>query len=320
MTKRFNRRVRPTGAGPQCLLRFHRPIELGFSLPRVGPPQEGPIGHRPELCGRARQRRAKSQLAMIHRITREERKHPFVVIDKRPLEDKRLSWKAKGVLAYLLSKPDGWRVDPRHLASVSNCGPESIREALKELARCGYARLEHPRDRNGTLTGSSWTVSELPFCTEMAKTAISVNPTPITEMAVCRNSGKPKLGKPPSQLLSTDKATKNIGSVKNDPRQKNPSLSRAGGVCEFCEFTLENTKTAFRAAGSTDAEANKFFAYYDARGWMMSRSPMRSLESGARNWLNRSDANHQNRPAASKVNGHSPDGNQIRETINVRSL
>ena len=36
--------------------------------------------------------------------------NPYVMIDKRPLENPSLSWKAKGVLAYLLSRPDDWEI------------------------------------------------------------------------------------------------------------------------------------------------------------------------------------------------------------------
>ena len=35
---------------------------------------------------------------------------PFVVIDRRVLEDERLTWAARGVLGYLLAKPDDWQL------------------------------------------------------------------------------------------------------------------------------------------------------------------------------------------------------------------
>ena len=38
------------------------------------------------------------------------RRHPYVVIDRRPLEDERLSWAARGLLGYLLAKPDDWQL------------------------------------------------------------------------------------------------------------------------------------------------------------------------------------------------------------------
>ena len=39
-----------------------------------------------------------------------KRTHPFAMIDARALNDPRISWKAKGLHAYLMSKPKDWRV------------------------------------------------------------------------------------------------------------------------------------------------------------------------------------------------------------------
>ena len=56
------------------------------------------------------------------------RKRPnnFVMIDKTFLEDERLSFKAKGILAYLLSKPDNWKVIVGNLVKYSNDGKSAV--------------------------------------------------------------------------------------------------------------------------------------------------------------------------------------------------
>jgi len=41
---------------------------------------------------------------------------PFVVIDRRVLEDERLTWAARGVLGYLLAKPDDWQAFLSHVS------------------------------------------------------------------------------------------------------------------------------------------------------------------------------------------------------------
>ena len=64
---------------------------------------------------------------------------PFVQIDKRPLEDPRLHWKAKGVLAYLLSKPNGWTVRVGDIVKRSQDGEHAVRSAIDELMEVGYA-------------------------------------------------------------------------------------------------------------------------------------------------------------------------------------
>src|SRR5258707_13097107 len=47
--------------------------------------------------------------AKIPRIIRASRKNqPYVMISRTTAQDSTLSWAARGVLAYLLSKPDDW--------------------------------------------------------------------------------------------------------------------------------------------------------------------------------------------------------------------
>jgi len=97
---------------------------------------------------------------MIIRI--QKRDNPFVQIDKRPLEDERLSWKAKGLLAHLLCKPDTWEISVADLVSRSKDGREAVQSALRELKQLGYATLESKRGEGGRLLGKTWVIYELP--------------------------------------------------------------------------------------------------------------------------------------------------------------
>ena len=47
---------------------------------------------------------------MSNTIIRAPRRHRFVTIDQSAVEDSRLSWAARGLLGYLLSRPDDWKV------------------------------------------------------------------------------------------------------------------------------------------------------------------------------------------------------------------
>lgn len=71
-------------------------------------------------------------------IVRVKKRERFVTIDKTGIEDETLSFKATGLLVYLLSKPDNWTISYRHLATIKKEGAHAIREALKELADAGY--------------------------------------------------------------------------------------------------------------------------------------------------------------------------------------
>jgi len=91
-----------------------------------------------------------------------KRPHGFVIIDRRTLADERLSWAARGLLAYLLSLPDDWKVRTEHLAGQAPCSDYRLRQALSELQACGYARVERRRREDGKLDGSEWIITERP--------------------------------------------------------------------------------------------------------------------------------------------------------------
>ena len=73
-------------------------------------------------------------------VIRIKKTENFVVLHKRALEDPRLSFKAKGLWAYCLSRPNDWTFHVTHLATVSKEGTDAIYSAIKELIECGYAR------------------------------------------------------------------------------------------------------------------------------------------------------------------------------------
>jgi hypothetical protein len=110
----------------------------------------------------------------IVKIEVKKRTHPFVIIDKRPLNDPRLSWAAKGLLAHLLCKPPDWRLVFANLLKQSPGGRYLLRALLNELKRVGYAKISRIRDLLGRMKGSSWTIYEEP--TEMPVYPLSVKP------------------------------------------------------------------------------------------------------------------------------------------------
>lgn len=71
-------------------------------------------------------------------IVRTARKKNYTVIDNRILEDSRLSFKARGLLCYLLSRPDNWQVNDAHLSTIGPDGEAATRSALKELEETAY--------------------------------------------------------------------------------------------------------------------------------------------------------------------------------------
>jgi hypothetical protein len=75
----------------------------------------------------------------------------YTQIHNSLLEDPNLSWQAKGMLAFLLSRKSGWTISSRHLATVSKGGIDQVQRTLRELQTARYIYREQLRDEKGRL-------------------------------------------------------------------------------------------------------------------------------------------------------------------------
>ena len=78
------------------------------------------------------------------------------------MEDPRLSWKARGLLAYLLTKPDNWQVHVAQLVGDGPDGTHSVRLGLIELEQAGYITRHKNRSVGGSFNGWEVEVHETP--------------------------------------------------------------------------------------------------------------------------------------------------------------
>jgi hypothetical protein len=78
-----------------------------------------------------------------------EGKQPGAIVTKSALEDERLSWAARGLLAYLLCKPDNWKTGVSDLMRKEQTEREAIWPVLKELEDCGYLNRIETRVERG---------------------------------------------------------------------------------------------------------------------------------------------------------------------------
>lgn len=77
------------------------------------------------------------------------------------LDDSRLSWKAKGILSYLIGKPDDWKLRVLDICKHATEGERAVRSGLRELRDAGYAALV-PLKEKGQIREWVWKVSESP--------------------------------------------------------------------------------------------------------------------------------------------------------------
>lgn len=100
--------------------------------------------------------------------TTKDRNNPYVMINKDAIGDVRLSWKARGILAYLLSKPNDWKIILEHLEKQSPDGKTSLRSGIDELKKYGYIVRVAVRKNNKIDHWEFW-VNETPLAKPIEK-------------------------------------------------------------------------------------------------------------------------------------------------------
>ena len=92
----------------------------------------------------------------------------FYLLSKSISEDRRLSWAARGLLVFLLGKPDHWEISVAHLrgetaTSGKPTGRDGVYALLQELINAGYVQRNQGRMDNGLLGEINYLVSETPL-------------------------------------------------------------------------------------------------------------------------------------------------------------
>lgn len=77
------------------------------------------------------------------------KKENFTSIHNKLINDSRISLKAKGIMLYMLSKPENWKYNPKEIAKNSKDGLDSVYSGIKELIEAGY--ISRTRHSDGTV-------------------------------------------------------------------------------------------------------------------------------------------------------------------------
>ena len=96
-------------------------------------------------------------------IIRVKHKKNFTVVSNFHLEDPILTWKGTSILSFLLSRPDDWQTNPKHLAKVKKDGIKSVYSGLKELKDAGYIEHRLIRDEQGKIIRGEYIIYEEPW-------------------------------------------------------------------------------------------------------------------------------------------------------------
>lgn len=91
---------------------------------------------------------------------RKVRKSNFTTVNNDYLQDSGLSWKAKGIITYIMSLPENWRINISDLKNRSKDGRDSTSAGIAELIEKGYCNRKKVRDNDGLFLGYDYDVSD----------------------------------------------------------------------------------------------------------------------------------------------------------------
>ena len=169
---------------------------------------------------------------------------------------------------YALSQKDGvcWAGD-NYLAESLVCTPQYIRKMRKDLCETQYISCEgYGNKRKMTVLLKATTVAsndwnKQPQLQELQQT-LQVEATNVAKVA--------------TTVAQTIEST--IDNTKKQVKSR-----------RFKPPSLEECMTNFEDAGSTTDEGEKFFNFYESKGWMVGRSKMKNWKAAARNWIKRNN-------------------------------
>lgn len=145
-------------------------------------------------------------------IRKREHKKSYTTIELDCVENRELTWGAKGLHLYLCSRPPNWKVRHADLVNRSKDGKDALTARIKELKEHGYIEIVQMKNESGKIIGTEWIVSEVPM-----------NPHPENP-----DMDDKKLEKPHPEKPRPDNPHYSNNSINNN-QSNDPPLSPLGG-------------------------------------------------------------------------------------------
>ena len=180
-------------------------------------------------------------------ITRRKYDRDFTIVSNEFLKDARLSWKAKGIIAYVAMLPDDWVLNMRDLTNRATDGRDSLYSGIKELETCGYCVKTMRRNPDGTIAGYAYEICDKPvFVQPFTENPVTDAPQPENPDTVFPDPVKPDTENP--TLINTN-PTKDESKPSN--KGSNPANDVVGGLFPDNEIEVTDKKktTIFRNSG-----------------------------------------------------------------------
>jgi hypothetical protein len=212
-------------------------------------------------------------------INRCKSRDSFTVINNSLIEDERLDWKGLGLLVYLLSKPDHWKINAAHLAKVRKTGRDGIYSALRNICDAGYGE-KHPNPHGGW----EWKIREYAELMPNQEKPDTENPNtenPNTENPNTENPNteNPNTENPNTENPNTENPNTENPTLVNTDIQVNTELKVKTDL--LVNKPVDNSKQLLSDFGITGDLAFEFIEHRKAKKGVISKTVLRLIKSEA---------------------------------------
>jgi hypothetical protein len=165
-------------------------------------------------------------------IHRSKHAQQFVIVPNRIARDRRLSFRARGLLVMLLSLPAEWHITTDMLAEDNPESRTAIRAAMAELRDAGYVEVHNEQD-----SGGRWRKRIEVFdttSTERGQGAFGATRENTASSQVAPNAPTPVSVRPGETRVSAGRTERVQGALNRSTGIKNQRRPRSGERAAGC--------------------------------------------------------------------------------------
>lgn len=206
---------------------------------------------------------------------------------------------ALGIFVKVLCMGRDWSLTIQDLADRLGLSLAKVQKAFAALEDAGYLRRNRVKGQDGRYIGWDYEISSEPFTdypenrqsekptigkTDCRKIGVSVAPSPIiinkdikenrsiTNTTVIDSNIPHVAYNNPSSTINTVKEKKESKERKDSTRFRKPSVQE---IADFCRER------------QNDVDAVAFFNFYESKGWMVGKNPMKDWKAAVITWETR---------------------------------
>ncbi|MFS1106757.1 hypothetical protein [Enterococcus faecalis] len=179
------------------------------------------------------------------RIKKAKAERNYTTLQNETIRDSRLSYKARGLLCYMLSMSNDWIFYVSDLVNKSTKdGKSSVNSGLKELSDFGYLLREQKRSKDGKFSENDWLLYEVPQKNICSK--------PSTDF--------PSTGKQSTEKPTSDNRPLRSTNYKNTKYKNNNYINHQSPIA-IKTFDLEKFKQQIKLEEITSKDSDGLLGY-----------------------------------------------------------